>query len=705
VQSFRGTNFTDAVNLDRRRIENNLRANHVFAERIRLQSLFDTVAEVELLSVQKLPFFTLKLRHGETREEIQLHSDSGWTNVAIESTACGAKLCWQQAEMNFQVIAHAILDSKTSAVRWRLQVENDKSQWSIWRVVFPQVAVAELGEDASVFFPRAPGEVQKGLWRREFRHQGLYPEPWTTMQFMAAYDKKGETGLYLAIHDRNASAKDICVESRPEERAVIFTFDNPAEDMGVAGNDFALSGEAVWKLLRGDWFDAAMIYKNWLRNEARWFPKLTEEGRSDTPLWMRELPVWTTTSGDRTQVVSRVKEFAKYMGVPVGFHWYNWHQIPFDNDYPHYFPVKEGFAEGVREIQEAGVFVMPYINGRLWDTRDKGVEDYQFTSVALPAATKDEDGQPYTESYGSKETDGSPVRLAVMCPATELWQNQVRDICLRLFKEYNVDAIYIDQVAAMSPKLCLDKTHGHLLGGGHWWVEGYWKMLHSIREAMPEGRMLTTECNSEPFARWFDGYLAWNWQHDGQVPAFPAIYGGAIQMFGRAYRGGETKDLALRMKAGQQLVFGEQIGWIDPGVINEKENAEFLRQVVRMRWSLRRYFYAGEMCRPPQLEGEIPKVRADWQWSGEWWVSSDAVLTGAWRLPKENNLVLIFVNVSDEPVSGQFNFDGRQYGIDDEQVCITVITQEGINESFVAPRAFQRELNFQPRTAWAWEVK
>jgi len=351
------------------------------------------------------------------------------------------------------------------------------------------------------------------------------------------------------------------------------------------------------------------------------------------------------------------------------------------------------------------VFVMPYINGRLWDTHDKGVEDYQFTSVALPAATKDENGQPYIEMYGSKESDGSPVRFAVMCPATELWQNRIRDICLRLFDKYNVDAIYIDQVAAMSPKLCLDKTHGHPLGGGHWWVEGYWKMLQSIREAMPEGRMLTTECNSEPFAYLFDGYLTWTWQHDGQVPAFSQVYGGAIQMFGRAYRGGDTKDLALRMKAGQQLVFGEQIGWIDPGVIHEKENAEFLRQVVRIRWHLRRYFYAGEMAHPPQLEGEIPKVHADWQWVGEWWVTTDAVLTGAWRLPSDNKLVLIFVNVSDEPVSAQLHFDGNQHRIDGEQVCVTTITQEGTRETFVAPSVFQRELNFPPRTAWVWEIK
>ncbi|MCU0522008.1 MAG: DUF6259 domain-containing protein [Anaerolineae bacterium] len=672
---------------------------------IRLQSLSDTVTDCEFLSAWSLPLFTVKLRHCETKEEIQLDADSGWGEVAITSTADGAELGWQQARVaGLQVIVRVTADSEANALRWSLRVENPASQWSVWRVVFPQIAITELDPDAKVFFPRAPGEVQKGLWRREFRHHGLYPEPWTTMQFMAAYDEHRKTGLYVAMHDPNAGAKDITVASSPEERTVTFTFDHPAEAMGVGGNGFVLSGEAVWQLLRGDWFDAALIYRQWLRREARWYPELGPEGRADTPQWMRELPVWTQAWGDRAQVVSKVKAFAEYMDVPVGFHWYGWHQIPFDNDYPHYFPVKEGFAEGVQELRQAGIYVMPYINGRLWDMHDRGVEDYQFTSVALPAATKDEQGQPYEEKYGSKEADGSPVRFAVMCPSTELWQNRIRSICLRLFDEYHVDGVYIDQISAMSPKLCFDKTHGHPLGGGHWWVEGYWEMLQSIRDRMPEGCMLTSECNSEPFARWFDGYLTWTWQHDGQVPAFMAVYGSAIQMFGRAYGGGETKSLALRMKAGQQLVFGEQIGWMGPEIINEEDSAAFLRQMVRLRWRLRRYFYTGTMCRPPRLEGDIPTVRADWKWREDWWVTTDAVMTGAWRLPEENKLVLMFVNVSDSPVSARFHFDGRQYGVEGQQVRVTIIDQEDTLETFVSPSDFDRELRLPPCTAYAWEV-
>ena len=432
--------------------------------------------------------------------------------------------------------------------------------------------------------------------------------------------------------------------------------------------------------------------------------RLGPDGREDTPLWMRELCVWAQTGGSAAECGEPVRRFAEYLGVPVGFHWYRWHEIPFDNDYPHYFPTTDGFVEEVRKLRKSNVYVMPYINGRLWDTRDRGVEDVEFTTRGLSAATKDDSGQPYTEMYGSKESDGSRVSLAVMCPSTSTWQDEVNEIVARLFDQCEVSGVYIDQIAAASPKTCMDPSHGHPLGGGHWWNEGYWKMLENMRREMKPDRMLTSECNAEPFLRWFDGYLTWHWQYDGQVPVFPAVYGGAIQMFGRAYRGGETRDLALRMKSAQQLVFGEQIGWLDPRVVDQPENAEFLRQIVRLRWQLRRYFYAGEMLRPPRLSGDIPKVRADWQWQNTWWVETDALLTGAWRLPQEDKVVVIFTNVTDQRLQAKWSFEAYADTWAASQINLLRITADGPKENAVVPATLDRQLDFPPRSAWAWEI-
>lgn len=692
---------------------------------VRLQSLYDLLRERELLAADNPPLFTLSLRDTETRELPALTADRGWRKVAIERRRDGFVLSWSQPHderfAGISVTAQAITDSRQHALRWSLRVHNESKRWSLWRVTFPQVAIAELGNDATVLFPRGPGEIQQGVWRRNFSYRSTYPNGWCSMQLLAAYAQNPRpVGLYFALHDPMGSTKDIGLQSNPAGGSVRLYYEHSVPNMGRAGNSFTLVGQAVWQLLRGDWYDAARIYRRWVMQEAQWYPRGSNTSlrlgnvsawTAPRPLktfreWIRDLPAWSLASGGAQEVVPPVEEFAKYCGVPTAVHWYNWHQIPFDNDYPHYFPVKEGFADGVKRLREAGVFVMPYINGRLWDTRDKGTEDFRFSTVAKPAATKDENGSPYTEVYGSKEADGSPVRLAVMCPTTELWQNKVHEIVMRLFGEYGVNAVYIDQVAAAPPVLCFDASHGHPLGGGHWWNEGYWRMLERIRRDIPADCALTTECNAEPFVAWFDGYLTWHWQHEGQVPVFPAVYSQAIQMFGRAYRGGSTKDLALRMKAAQQLTFGEQIGWIDPNIIREEGNARFLRQMVQLRWRYRDFFTRGEMARPPKLEGNIPTVRADWQWEGEWWVSAPAVYTGAWQMPEKKRLVMFFVNAADEPVTVTARFDPSAYGIRAKQIRLVQRRGESDSgEAQVIASHFERRLDIAPHEAVVWEIE
>ncbi|MBU6402508.1 MAG: hypothetical protein KGS61_19480, partial [Verrucomicrobia bacterium] len=182
------------------------------------------------------------------------------------------------------------------------------------------------------------------------------------------------------------------------------------------------------------------------------------------------------------------------------------------------------------------------------------------------------------------------------------------------------------------------------------------------------------------------------------------VYGGAVQMFGRAYRGGATKDLALRMKSGQQLVFGEQIGWFDPDVISDTANADFLRDLIQLRWRLRRYFYAGQMARPPKFDRPLPTVTADWQWSGTWPVTTDAVLAGAWELPREHRLVLLFVNVSEAPVTAAVSFDPATYGLAGCKFRLTELSANpGDAAVGQAGERFAAPITFPARQARVWE--
>ncbi|OGV70321.1 MAG: hypothetical protein A2283_08235 [Lentisphaerae bacterium RIFOXYA12_FULL_48_11] len=689
------------------------------------RSLFDLKAGRELLSPHSPPLFDITLRRLSDSNEVHLVSDTGWNQVAASSGGIwgkgrGLEICWRKSTVAglSDLCVEALLVNRApkapaDGIAWHLSVSKVPRDYTLLKVAFPQVAVADFSPDLAVFFPRGPGEVKKGIAKRGFHYGGTYPNGWTTMQFLSAYDEKLRTGLYFAMHDGEAHTKDMALEGRIQKSDVFMSFSCPVPDMGLPGNRFTLPAPAVWQLLRGDWYDAAKIYRDWAAGGpgrapgAKWWPKLTDDGRKDTPMWMRELPAWAISGGESKACVPNVKKFQQYLNLPSGVHWYNWHKIPFDNDYPHYFPYKDGFVEGVKDLQAAGVYVMPYINGRLWDTHDRGAEDFEFTSLAKPYASKDQDGKVITESYSSKEADSNKVVLAAMCPCTKFWQKQVKDIVIRLMTECETRGVYIDQIAAAKPTLCCDKSHGHPLGGGNWWWQGYVKMLSDLRKGMPEHCMITTECNAEPYLRWMDGYLTWHWQHDGQVPAFPAVYGGTVQMFGRAYGGGPTRDLAARMKAGQQLVFGEQVGWCGPDIVNHKESADFFRQAVQLRWLLRRYFYTGQMMRPPRLIGEMPTVQADWQWHGVWPVTTDAVLTGAWRQEKNNRLVLIFANVSDKPVSGELTLDLHDWGLQDGNGMfrVTVIDAQEAGEKTVSPVLLERKITFEPKKVLAIEIE
>ena len=103
-------------------------------------------------------------------------------------------------------------------------------------------------------------------------------------------------------------------------------------------------------------------------------------------------------------------------------------------------------------------------------------------------------------------------------------------------------------------------------------------------------------------------------------------------------------------------MFGEQIGWFGPEIIKRPECRRFLRDCIELRRRLNRYFYAGRMARPPKLIGDVPKVTADWQWHGEWPITTNAIMAGAWELENDNKIVLLFANVSDKALSIHIEF-------------------------------------------------
>jgi hypothetical protein len=346
-------------------------------------------------------------------------------------------------------------------------------------------------------------------------------------------------------------------------------------------------------------------------------------------------------------------------GMDAVLHWYVWHQIPFDNDYPDYFPVKPGFGEAVEALQEVGVHVMPYVNGHLWDTDTQSWADENgFAGAALTP-----DRGLYIEGWQQQEH-------AVMCPHSAKWEEKMLEVATRLAGEYGTDGIYLDQIGAAAPRLCFSEEHGHPVGGGGFWTRGYDALLAVMREqchALNPDFIITTESHAEPYIAGLDGHLMCNLVGANQVPLYTAIYGGYTQTFGRL--GEVANPAAFRMEHGQAFSFGSIMGRVNTLLLLEPENAEllaYLKSLAEIRRDYREFMAFGEMLRRPVIEGDVPVVTAQWQEKTNDFVTLPAVQASAWRAP-DGRVGFFYTNVSEEDVSFEHAIDLHAYGIVQEE--------------------------------------
>ena len=627
------------------------------------------------------PLSRLAVQSVKTGEVRTVTTESGWAD---------AQVCLREKDMSVYlkdpaglpgIAVHVQASVEHDSVVFQTNILNDNSDWSVAYATYP--AVGFTGGNPCAVLPEDSGILLKNAYAGGYHYTGSYPSGFTaTMPCIGLYDplQKADNGLYIAVHDATGARKDITCDFLPTEQGVVeYAFG--ACNMGKPANAFALAGSLQVRRFSGDWYDFGLIYRDFVHTQTNWLPA---HGRQDTPQWMRDVPLYImdwmpndNPDADPIPISIRPAEeperddwyqtpirLADTLGMPIGYHLYNWHWIPFNNDFPHYFPVKESMVRGIDAMHEHNIHVMPYINGRLWDTKDKRGEDYRFTKEALSQTSKSRNGMPDVETYASHEPDGSLAELAVMCPTSALWREELLHIVRRLAEECHVDAVYLDQIAAASMNFCCDPAHAHTPGNGDWWVNAYRLLMDRLHMEAPEGCGFTTESNAEVYADSFDGFLTWAWISSSMVPVFPLIYGGHIAMLGRNTNGYKKGDLLYyRFHVAQAVLFGQQIGWINPDLVDVPEKLSFMKLMAGLRYRYRDFFSAGDMLRPPRLVGENPIFVTDTGMGRSQMFTGETLLAGAWRLRADGRVLIMLVNVGNAGQACQFAIDFNEYRI------------------------------------------
>lgn len=574
----------------------------------------------------------------------------------IENRRTGMTIAWKGCSLPSEpdcvdVTVTEIHEPGSSLSRWRIAVKNRSNRYGLWEVEFPRVEGLRCDADTRLVVSRKWGTEQNNpaVGRG---YTGVYPSASATMQFLS-YSRQG-TGLYLAAHDPEARIKRFSLIPYGAG-CCAFTLTSYPDDMGIPALDYQMPFDVVIATHTGGWFEAAKIYRAWAVQEAPWCSGGPVHARKDIPQWFKECALGFRPGGAPEQVIKTLRTLHQAFGLPAVVHWYGWHQIPFDNDYPEYFPVKDGFADAVSEARKLGLRVMPYVNGRLWDS---DTESWK-AEHAVNAAAINEGGEPYFEHW-SRQNHG------VMCPVTDLWQSKMREIGEQLSKSYGCSGVYLDQIGAAVGRLCFASKHGHANGGAASWVKGEVQLLSGIRQASrttDPDFIMTTEDNAECYIGQLDGCLMCNAEGPGMVPLYAAVYGGYTLTFGRA--GQLNNPDAFAMQHGQAFVFGSMMGRINGDAITLPEHAAklaFLKHLAQLHLRFYEFLALGEMTTMPELRGDIPDIGTQFASKSREYVQMSVIQPAMWKAP-DGRLGVFLVNIGHDPVSFDMVFDGAQYGL------------------------------------------
>lgn len=539
---------------------------------------------------------TYKGENGENPTLLPVNGTYEGVEVKEEGNRATLVFTWQMVlryTPTYPVRMSVSLSDDSELAQWNIEASMPEG-WVVSQLEFPRIPVSRP-EGAKLIIPFGWGiEYEMG---RQSEYGARYPSCTGGMQFLLMHNSEG--AFYYATEDRGACGKSLKVK----DNGTIATFqtDIVASEGWTKAGHFKLPWTTVTGFNPKGWIAATTEWYRPFTFTTEWGGKLLTE--RSIPEWLRNADMWIRPRNLSPEIMQGVRDALKFYGKGCGIHWYDWHQIPYDTHYPDYFPAKEGFAEAVKEAQKLGGHVTPYINGRLWDP---ATESYGRLN-GKDASCRKADGTLYTEVYGSK------VPNSVTCPSSPIWQNILKGLVDRIQNELGTSGVYIDQIAAAASEPCYAKNHSHPAGGGDFWPKAYRSLLTDMHaNHLKKDNIFTSEENAECYIDLFDMLLVVNTAHNANirmVPLFPIVYSDRAIYSGFAYLPSNLTDGVFRYISMQSLLWGSQLGWVNPVLLMKPESrteAQFLKNMMLFRKKQHDLFLGGRYMQEIIPAGDNP---------------------------------------------------------------------------------------------------
>lgn len=548
---------------------------------------------------------------------------------------------------------------------------------TVTAVVFPSATV-NASPRARIFMP-----VNQGVETAEAELMPfgvLESRIYKTMQYVAVYD--GETGTYFDHRDPKWNNKQFEFVRLPDSTSLRYNaIHTPSLPKEGGRLHFKTDYENSVVAFRGNWYQAARIYREWGRRQS-WATAKRDHST------LRNIGVWLWNRGAAEHVAAPAEQLAKDAGVPVALDWYWWHHNPYDTDYPNYWPPREGeecFRKTVERLNRQGIFTQVYTNGMCWDVDNPTFRDGGLESIVI---LRDGSLRAVPFNVFNKH------RLGFICsegkPFFERMEQQVAHLA-----GTGLPGVYLDMIGCASYEDCFNPRHNHNPGGGGYQVAGFREFLTHLRKRFPQLKFCTEECN-EAYMDLFDSVIAldssaerlnctpqWNY-----IPAFSTVYHGILPVFGTyALPDGippfdtlwptdgklkKEKDWTSLFPLQFQIEFARGIIWgQQPMVANltlehsgdsrVKPLYNFICEGAKFYHANRQFLFDGEMLDPESLECDKIEVAFSQRmiFTREEQLRTvvkrlPAVLHSRWRDP-EGHEALILCNYTGEPRECRWN--------------------------------------------------
>ena len=533
------------------------------------------------------------------------------------------------------------------------------------------------------------GENKAGRWE-QWAYPGLL-----SMQCLAFYQQDGP-GLYMACDDTAGFNKAFAFFGDGKGGVGCEVLHLP-ERLAAPNHAWRLPYSVRLGCFEGDWLTAAERYRAWATNQV--WAKESRLTRDQVPDWALTTALWVWNRGRSPDVLGPALVLRERLGLPVSVFWHWWHGCAYDTGFPVYLPPREGteqFTNALAGAQAKGIHALVYMNQRLWGMTTRSWRE----EAAERFAVKGADGKVHPEVYNIFTREP----CASMCMGTEFWRQKYAGLAVRAVTELGVNGIYMDQ--ACTSLACYDPTHGHPVGGGVYWMQGFRAMASDIRrrcDARREPVVLAGEGCGEPWLPYLDLMLSLQVSRErymapdswDTIPFFPAVYHAYAVSYGNyssltmppyddlwpaEFAPKEPLKLLDRkysrqfcLEQARAFVWGQQptIANFLPAQLEDRAGElDFVMRLARLRSRATKYLLHGTFLRPPQVHGPVATLDISRLsiYAGRqggltaFQKDSPLALAGAWRAP-DKCIAVAVASIADEPIHVTLDLPSAGYNL------------------------------------------